>query len=87
MMGKFSAAEADGAYAGMDTIAVHTEEHIVVFGLSCADGNILDMMAAVSYLAALENRTYHAVSEVEASTSASASASGHMAACLLDGGS
>jgi hypothetical protein len=38
-------------------------------------------MAAVSCLAALVNKTSHAVSEVEAW------ASGHRAACPMDGGS
>jgi hypothetical protein len=55
-MGMFVVGEADGAYAaGMDTIAVHTEERIVVLDLPFADGNTLDMTAAVSCLVASEN--------------------------------
>ncbi len=81
MLGTFEAAEVGDARAEMDTIAVHTEEHIEVLGRSYADGNILDTTVAVSCLAALVNRTYRAVSEV------GASASGHTAACLTDGGS
>jgi hypothetical protein len=81
-MGMFAAEEADGAYAaGMDTIAVHTEEHIVVSDLPCEDGNKLDMMVAASCLVALENRSYHAVSQMEAW------ASDHTEACLMDDGS
>jgi hypothetical protein len=56
--------EVGGAYAGMDTIAVYTEEGIAVLGRSYADDNILDMMAAASYSAALVSKTYHVVSEV-----------------------
>jgi hypothetical protein len=74
-------AEAGGAYAGMDTIAVGIEEHIEALGRSYVDGNILDMMAAVSCLAALVNKTCRAVCEVEAW------ASGHRAACPMDVGS
>jgi len=81
-MGMFAAEVADGAYAaGMDTTAVHTEERIAVLDLPCADGNTLDMTAAVSCLVALENNSYHAVSQMEAW------ASGRMAACLKDDGS
>ena len=80
-MDTFAAAEAGGAYAGMGTIAVHTEVDIVVLGQSYADGNILGMLAAISHLAEQVSRTYRAVCEVEASVS------GYMAACQTDGGS
>jgi hypothetical protein len=80
--GMFAGEVADGAYAAdTDTIAGHTEEGIVVLDLPCADGNTLDMTAAASYLVALENNSYHAVSQMEAW------ACGHMAACLKDDGS
>ena len=81
MMSMFEAVEAGGAYAGMDTTAVHTGEHTEVLGQSYEDGNILDTMAAVSCWVALVNTTYHVVSEVEAW------GSGHRAACPMDGGS
>lgn len=80
-MDMFEMAEAGGAYVGMDTIAVGIEEHIEALGWSYVDGNNHDMMAAVSCLAALVNKTSHAVSEVEEW------ASGHRAACPMDGGS
>lgn len=81
MTDMFSAAETGGAYAGTDTIAEHTAEHTEVLGRSYGDDNILDMMAALSCSAAWVNMTSRAFSEVEAEES------GHMAACLMDGGS
>lgn len=81
MMNTLETAEADGACAGMDTIEVHTEDHIESLGRTYGDGNILDMLAGVSYLVASASKTSHAASEVLAW------ASGHMAACPMDGGS
>jgi hypothetical protein len=56
--------EDDGAYAGMDTIAVHTEEHIEASVRSFGEDNIPDMMVAVSCLAALVGKTSQVSSEV-----------------------
>lgn len=82
MMSILEAAEVGGgAYVGMDTIEVHTEEHIEALGRTYGDGNIPDMLAAVSCLVASVSKTPHAVSEVQTW------ASGHMAACPMDGGS
>lgn len=81
MVYSFATREAGGADAGTGTIAVDTEEHIEVMDLPHANGNTPDMMTAVSYLAAMANMTSHGASEV------AVWASGHMAACLTDGGS
>jgi hypothetical protein len=80
MMSNSEAAEAGGAHCGMDT-TVHIEERMGALGRSYADGNILDKTAAVSYLAALVSTAHRVVCGGQAWVS------GHMAACLMGGGS